>query len=53
LSEAQLGGMQQNEYQMAQQLIQGIDAALKEYLPGGKTPADTIKSTEQGPVIKN
>jgi hypothetical protein len=45
--------MQQNEYQMAQQLIQGIDAALKEYLPGGKTPADTIKSTEQGPVIKN
>lgn len=53
LKEGEIGGSQQYEFQMAQQLIQGIDAALKEYLPGGKTPADTIKGTEQTPVIKN
>jgi Protein of unknown function (DUF2723) len=53
LKEGELGGSQQYEFQMAQQLIQGIDAALKEYLPGGKTPADTIKNAEQTPVIKN
>ncbi len=42
------------EYQMAKQLVQGIDNALKEYVQGVKPGADTIQPNKEVPqTIKN
>ncbi|MBK8088681.1 MAG: hypothetical protein IPK31_12445 [Chitinophagaceae bacterium] len=42
------------EYQMAKQLVQGIDNALKEYVQGVKPGSDTIPANKEVPqTIKN
>ncbi len=41
------------EYQMAKQLIQGIDNSLKEYAQGVKPATDTIQNKEVPQTIKN
>lgn len=42
------------EYQMAKQLVEGIDNALKQYVTGGGTPApDTLQNREVPQTIKN
>jgi len=41
------------EYQMAKQLIQGIENALKEYAQGVKPATDTIQNKEVPQTIKN
>ncbi len=42
------------EYQMAKQLVEGIDNALKQYVTGGGTPApDTLQNKEVPQTIKN
>ena len=41
------------EYQVAKQLIQGIDAAMKEYVQGIKPGSDTLQNREIPQTIKN
>jgi hypothetical protein len=41
------------EYQVAKQLVQGIDAAIKEYVQGVKPGSDTLQSREVPQTIKN
>jgi hypothetical protein len=41
------------EYQVAKQLVQGIDAAIKEYVQGIKPGSDTLQSREVPQTIKN
>ncbi|NCU04538.1 MAG: DUF2723 domain-containing protein, partial [Chitinophagaceae bacterium] len=41
------------EYQVAKQLIQAIDAAVKEYVQGVKPGADTLQNKELPQTIKN
>lgn len=55
LKEGQIGPSQQYEYQTAQQLIQTIEGALKQYTatPDSKPAADTNQNKEAAPVIQN
>ena len=54
LKEGQMGPSQQYEYQSAQQLIQTIEGALKQYTTAGSAPAaDTNQNKEVAPVLKN
>ena len=41
------------EYQVAKQLVQGIDAAIKEYVQGIKPGSDTLQNKELPQTIKN
>jgi Protein of unknown function (DUF2723) len=41
------------EYQIAKQLVQGIDAALKQYVQGIKPGSDTLQNKEVPQTIKN
>lgn len=54
LKEGQMGPSQQYEYQTAQQLIQTIEGAVKQYAGTGATPGvDSNQNKEVAPTIQN